>query len=380
MGIFKYIKNKIDEKIKARENIIRQREQEQHTIQQREKLTKSFYSTLSSFNSYKKSSIMQNIYGHRLYQLYSRLDIIGQQKIESEKGKPLILLIEKEHRKFIEAENEDLIKNKLTSNHKKIQMIAFLSEKEGVLFKDNENNLYCGEFFNLKSYKYAQEMISVYDDYQTANQYFYLGPECDPEDYDYTYYNDLDILIRHSTSYTHYEREDDWYGGYDEYGSNTIRYDDYLIEYNVSKKVSLFNSQIRKNKYKETMLRLHKEGYVFEMTETEINYINNVIMKEKEQAEKAEKHKKRIEELKAIQYDGAIMEDYFRRGESGGVCYIDDSLYKVGDVVVDNNGNVLIVCSRTTIDGLFAEQYKDRLGTVVRMATKDDIKNAKNKI
>lgn len=369
------LKNKRIEREKVAQQIKKEREIQKNN----QRLLKEFDYTLKTFNGYKNKPQFRTIYGYKLFRIYNLLNKNLQEKIKEEKGNHLILLIKKEHNNFVTLEKEDAEKYKLKSDPIEIQMIALLKEEKGVLFKDKLNNLYRGDFFNLGSIKYAQEYVHIHDDLQMIDQSIYLGTDSDPDD-SYTYYQEFDILIDDSVSYYHIS-DDERYGidGKDYYGSNNVRSDYYKIIYNVSRKVSLFNKNERNNKYNETMLYLYKEGFNFELAEKEQRYIDDCLKEEKIEKEKEEQERIRIEKLKAIKYDGAIMEDYFQRDESGGVCYIDDSIYKVGDIVVDNKGNVLIVCSRTTIDGLFAEQYKDQLGKVVRFASKEDIKNAKNK-
>ena len=125
------------------------------------------------------------------------------------------------------------------------------------------------------------------------------------------------------------------------------------------------------------MLNLYKVGYNFELSKEEDNYIKKIIYKEQEEKRKEELEEKRIAKLKEIEYDAAMMEDYFSEGEGAGICLVDYNLFNVGDVVVDDNGKVMKIAVKWSVDAYDLET--GMISRVVRKATSVDIDNATNK-
>lgn len=265
MRIFKFIKEIGERKRREKEELENKRvEEENKKIQEenRNKLIQKFYLNLRAYNLYRCSPDVPNIYGCILYKLFDKMDNIGKEKIELEKGTPFILLIKKQYEEFKAAETADSTKNNLEINSRELQLISILDNKEGVLFKDNNNNLYCGKFLGLYSPKYNNgEFLEAMSDYQKYTLCFYVDHEFNNDVV--VYYNDLDILLIVDDSRT----------------GEMVNYC-YAIEYNISKKVILFDKKARKNQCKKTMLKLYKNGFRFELSEAENKYIEEHIKKE----------------------------------------------------------------------------------------------------
>ena len=280
MGIFNFINRQIEKRRSEKEQLINQLNINKKQASIRDELICKFNKYLSSYNN-EKNKEMKNLYGVKLYYIYNELDNKGKEFIESNKGENLILLINKEHQLFIEKEKQDSELNHLTENSKKIKMISALRECPGVLFIDKEQNLYCGDFFDLQSVTYCPESWNDSEDCQVFEKTYYLGPECGFDNDTYTYYEQLDVLVKSNETSETIDEVDCLspygYTPHTSWSKKTIYHKHYYIEYNISKKVHLFDENARQNKYNESMKLLYEKGIKVSLSEKEKQYILNKI-------------------------------------------------------------------------------------------------------